>query len=175
MNAFLPLERANRILRSVQAGYKLGAQRRSLCMRRRRVRRVMPNLHVIRFCLCWVCVAEQQAPRDALSARLDAAFTISNNAAIIPRSAPGCPCRSWSFSDRVNSGVCSRILRKRRRILPYPAWLPSLTSTAISSAFSLPRLTQAWLVPRWITQSNGFRVRSSFSSTSVISPERRMM
>lgn len=50
----------------------------------------------------------------------------------------------------------------------------SSTSTAIRSASPLPLLTQAWLVPRWITTSKGLRSRSSLSNTSVTSPEMTM-
>jgi hypothetical protein len=42
---------------------------------------------VFLFCLCRVCVAEQQAPHVASAATFDATFTISNSAAIIPQSA----------------------------------------------------------------------------------------
>ena len=40
-------------------------------------------------------------------------------------------------------------------------------STATSSAGSLPLFTHAWLVPRWITTSNGFKSTSLLSSSMV--------
>jgi len=48
-------------------------------------------------------------------------------------------------------------------------------STATSSAGSLPLFTQAWLVPRWITTSNGFKSTSLLSSSIVTWPESRIM
>src|SRR5712692_1581915 len=49
------------------------------------------------------------------------------------------------------------------------------TSTATSNADSLPLFTHAWLVPRWITASNGFMWTSPLSSSIVTSPDSRTM
>jgi hypothetical protein len=99
MNAFVLFEQVKWILRSVKAGYKLGAQRgriasigtAEMSQARSEDERVVLCLILrmvfILSALGLRCSAAKQAARR-WRAPLDAAFTMLNSAAIISRSAP---------------------------------------------------------------------------------------